>query len=280
MSPVPRGVFAPGRLGRIPRAQDISVPGQTSPAGIACVRSTAAGRDRRNWNQTPLGELRTNKKVTEVRCVCKTRAAFQSGQHNRWLAAGRAVEVPAPKYPQRETELAKDPPRQKTPLGRKTPHPGWAGRYSLVSSRNDRGGVPSQELRNRSAEDYTPRGSVRQGRDASEAKRKKGRVPHSRCDPAMKPACIDGPVASIRSSPLVPATALPSAGTGGFIPAAEHVIGTQLDGRAVGLGSLQREPLPCLAFRHSTSCRRRTRVSSARGVRESAPTAGGAGRKK
>src|SRR5690606_11558854 len=82
-----------------------------------------------------------------------------------WQQGGRS------KCPHRETESAKDPPRPKTPSGRKTPHPGWAGRYSLVSSRNDRLACSITERNNRSASDYTLRRGVRQGRVCLQAKR-------------------------------------------------------------------------------------------------------------
>jgi hypothetical protein len=54
----------------------------------SCVRSGAAGQTDTTKKQTPFQwELRTNKKVTEFDASITTPAAFQSGQHNRWLAA-------------------------------------------------------------------------------------------------------------------------------------------------------------------------------------------------
>ncbi len=100
----------------------------TDSAGVrpsAGDRTSAAGRTDTTKKQTPLQrELWTNKKVTEFGASTTTPAAFQSGQHNRWLAAEMCGEHAGTE----STGLQEDPTLPETPARpeKRSPYTGIA----------------------------------------------------------------------------------------------------------------------------------------------------------
>ena len=96
------------------------------------VRPGAAGRTDTTKQQTPLQrEVWTNKKVTEFIASTTTRAASQSGQHNRWLAA----EMCGEHADTSSTGLEEDPALPENPVRPKNALHSHERRYSLTSGR-------------------------------------------------------------------------------------------------------------------------------------------------